>query len=85
MNSSVATKRAKGAEAAAKLEARFGPLRGKTFEIHAGASYVKALEGPLRARGGRLVNPLARLRLGEQMHRYDELAGVTANTDDARR
>lgn len=70
-------KRAKGVEAAAQLEALFGPLKGKTFEIHAGASYANALDGPLRARGGRLVNPLARLRFGPQLHWYDEQAGVS--------
>jgi hypothetical protein len=71
----VAARRAKGAQAAAQLEARFGSLRGKTFEIHAGSSYVKSLEAPLRARGARLVNPLARLQFGYQLQWYDDQAG----------
>jgi uncharacterized HhH-GPD family protein len=76
---SVAARRAKGAQAAAQLNARFGSLRGVTFEIHAGASYVKALDGPLRGLGGRLVNPLARLRFGPQLHWYDETAAASGS------
>ena len=74
----IATRRVKGVRAAGQLEALVGAVNGKTFEIHAGASYVKALDGPLRARGGHLVNPFARLGFGEQLHRYDELAGHAA-------
>jgi hypothetical protein len=78
--------RAKGLQAADQLEVLVGPLRGKTFEIHAGAAYVRAIEGPLTKRGARLRNPLRRLRFGPQLHWYDEQAGVTTRqTNHARR
>jgi len=67
---------AKGRQAVDQLEALVGPLRGKTFEIHAGASYVRAITGPLTRRGATLSNPLGRLRFGPQLHWYDERAGV---------
>lgn len=77
-------KRAKGVQAAAQLEAMFGPLSGKTFEIHAGASYANALDGPVQARGGRLESPLARFSFGEQLHWYNERAGVASSPSNAR-
>lgn len=66
-----AQERAMGERVAGQLEARFGPFEGRTFEIHAGASYVDALEPALARRGARLVNPLTGLRIGEQLHWYD--------------
>lgn len=68
--------RSKGRQAVDQLEALVGRLSGKTFEIHAGASYVRAIEGQLATRGARLLNPLGRLRFGPQLHWYDEHAGV---------
>ena len=68
---------AKGRQAVDQLEALVGPLRGKTFEVHAGASYVRALQAPLARRGATLSNPLGRLRFGPQLHWYDERAGIT--------
>ena len=35
--------RAKGLQAVDQLEALVGPLRGKTFEVHAGAAYVRPM------------------------------------------
>lgn len=70
---------AKGRQAVDQLEALVGPLRGKTFEIHAGASYVRAIKVPLARRGATLSNPLGRLRFGPQLHWYDERAGVATN------
>lgn len=72
--------RAKGIQAAAQLEALFGPLRGKVIEIHAGASYVRSLAEPLAKRGATLRNPLGRLKFGPQLHWYDEMAGVSKST-----
>lgn len=72
-NASPDYRRQIGRGAASALEARFGPLDGKTFEIHAGAAYHEALAGPLAARGARLVNPVAGLRIGEQLHWYRPL------------
>lgn len=70
---------AKGRQAVDQLEALVGPLRGKTFEIHAGASYVRAIKGPLASRGATLSNPLGRLRFGPQLHWYDERVGVATS------
>ncbi len=69
--------RAKGRQAVDQLEALVGHLRGKTFEVHAGAAYVKSIEGPLAKRGATLLNPLRRLRFGYQLQWYDQQAGVT--------
>ena len=69
--------RAKGVWAVDQLEALAGPLRGKTVEIHAGAAYVRSINGPLAKRGAILVNPLEGLRFGYQLQWYDRLAGVT--------
>lgn len=77
--------RAKGARAAGQLEGLIGPLRGKTFEIHAGASYVRSIREPLVIRGAILVNPLERLRFGYQLQWYDQQAGVTEPANPARR
>lgn len=63
-------RRQKGAEAAAQLDARFGPFNGTVFEIHAGDAYVSALREPLEARGARLVNPLEGLGIGYQLQWY---------------
>jgi uncharacterized HhH-GPD family protein len=83
---SVEQVRAKGRQAIDQLEVLVGPLRGKTFEIHAGADYARAIEGPLAKRGATLINPLRRLRFGPQLHWYDAQAGVTTRqTNPARR
>jgi hypothetical protein len=65
-------RRQKGAEAAAQLQSRFGPLDGKVFEIHAGDAYVSALREPLRARGAKLVNRLEGLGIGFQLQWYGD-------------
>lgn len=70
--------RAKGRQAVDQLELLVGPVRDKTFEIHAGAAYVRAIDGLLARRGATLLNPLKRLRFGPQLHWYDERAGVTS-------
>ena len=62
--------RRKGEEVARQLEERFGSLAGRVFEIHAGREYVEALAEPLRRRGASLRQPLANLRVGEQLHWY---------------
>jgi uncharacterized HhH-GPD family protein len=68
--------RAKGRQAVDQLETLTGSLRGKVFEIHAGASYVKAIAAPLESRGGTLQNRLERLQFGRQLQWYDRQAGV---------
>jgi hypothetical protein len=63
-------RRAKGERAAEQLDQFFGPLRGKTFEIHAGAAYVDALRGPLKREGANLETPLHGLSIGYQLQWY---------------
>jgi hypothetical protein len=65
-------RRALGELAARQLADRFGDLRGRVFEIHAGDRYVQALAPPLAERRARLVNPVEGLRLGEQLHWYGD-------------
>ena len=64
--------RAKGEQAAAQLEERFGRLEGKVFEIHAGSAYANSLEVPLRRRGAFLVNPVIGLSIGYQLQWYGQ-------------
>jgi hypothetical protein len=65
-----AQQRAKGAHAASQLRTRFGDLREKTFEIHAGAAYVDSLRELLTRAGARLKVPLAGLSIGYQLQWY---------------
>jgi uncharacterized HhH-GPD family protein len=72
----VADLRAKGRQAVEQLERLTGSLRGKVFEIHAGASYAKAIASPLAGRGGVLQNRLEGLQFGYQLQWYDRAAGT---------
>jgi uncharacterized HhH-GPD family protein len=78
--------RRKGEQAAEQLSALVGDLRGRQFEIHAGASYVRALKPALTRRGATLDQPLQRLSFGRQLHWYDERARAStsqpASTDE---
>jgi hypothetical protein len=65
-----AIRRAKGVEAVGQLERQFGPLRGKTFEIHAGSAYADSLGVPLANRGAVRVNPVQGLSIGYQLQWY---------------
>lgn len=56
------------------LEARLGSLAGATLEVHMGNEYRQVIGPPLRRRGARLVNPVAGLRIGEQLAWYGEHA-----------
>jgi hypothetical protein len=69
-NLPIQTRRSKGEQATDQLEELFGPLRGKTFEIHAGAAYVDALRGPLKRSGASLKTPLNGLSIGYQLQWY---------------
>jgi uncharacterized HhH-GPD family protein len=76
--------RAKGLQAADQLETLVGNLRGKIFEIHAGAAYVMSIRGPLAKRGAILQNPLEGLRFGYQLQWYDQRAGLVKPPKAAR-
>jgi uncharacterized HhH-GPD family protein len=65
-----------GEQASEQLSSFVGDLNGRRFEIHAGASYVRALKPALARRGASLDQPLEGLTFGRQLHWYDEHAGV---------
>jgi uncharacterized HhH-GPD family protein len=65
-----------GEQASEQLSALVGDLNGRRFEIHAGASYVRALKPALARRGASLDQPLEGLTFGRQLHWYNEHAGV---------
>ena len=65
-----AIRQERGRDAVAQLDRRFGPLSGKSFEVHAGSAYAGALEGPLAARGAELINPVEGLSIGYQLQWY---------------
>lgn len=71
-----AIRQQKGREAVAQLDRRFGPLKGKAFEVHAGSAYAGALEGPLAARGAELINPVEGLSIGYQLQWYGRKRGT---------
>lgn len=62
--------RAWGSQAIRQLEAREGPLRGRTIEIHAGATYLGAVRAGLTALGAIVTEPLDGLRMGERLAWY---------------
>ena len=68
----VAERRAWAARVQSQLDRRFGPLQGKAFEVHAGSAYVVPLREVLAAVGSALAVPLEGLRVGEQLHWYDQ-------------
>jgi len=72
--------RAWGLRVAKQLEARFGSLRGLTFEVHAGEEYATALVRPLQERGAALERPLKGLRIGEQLQWYDRHASAPSTS-----
>jgi hypothetical protein len=53
------------------LQERFAPLKGKVFEVHAGAPYRDAIADPLTRAGASITNPLDGLPVGRQLHWYD--------------
>lgn len=59
-----------GFRTAAQLADRFRPVDGKTFEIHAGAAYVRPLEPALERLGARVARPLEGLSIGRQLQWY---------------
>jgi hypothetical protein len=67
------TRHAMGAAAVAKLDEAIGGLAGKRVEIHAARAHVDALRGPIEARGGEVVVPLAGLNTGRQLRWYGEV------------
>ena len=68
----VAERGAWAARVQSQLDRRFGPLQGKTFEVHAGSAYVAPLRKVLAAVGSALAVRLEGLGIGEQLHWYDQ-------------
>jgi hypothetical protein len=69
-----AARRLWGKRVVSELEARFGSLKGATFEVHAGAAYRDAITAPLAQRGAQLTVPFTGLTLGEQVRWYAQRA-----------
>ena len=67
---SAAQQRAWGAMVFTQLEARLGAPGGRTFEFHAGKSYVEAVQPRFKAAGATVLWPLKGLRIGGQLHWY---------------
>ena len=55
-----------------QLDALYGPLDGKVFELHASRAYGDPIEPLLRARGATLLRPLDGLLFGQHLHWYSE-------------
>jgi hypothetical protein len=66
----IAYQRAWGQRVVEQLEAAYGPLAGRAFELHASRAYGDPIEPLLRARGATLLRPLDGLRSGEQLRWY---------------
>jgi hypothetical protein len=63
---------------ASQLEQRLGVLAGRTFELHAGVTYVEPIRDALSTSGARLVTPLEGLGIGMQLHWYSSLLSLGA-------
>lgn len=63
-------------QVATDLEARLGPLNGRTLELHAGDDYYLAIAPMLEKQGARVVRPLEGLRIGEQLGWYGDHLGL---------
>ena len=68
----VVERRAWGNRVLRQLGERFGPLHGITFEIHAGARYVAAIEAGLELAGARIDIPMKGRGLGQQLQWYGQ-------------
>ncbi len=69
---SAADRRAWGARVLGQLREQLGDLDGLTFEFHAGARYVEALEQGLGEAGARIDVPTEGLTMGRQLAWYTE-------------
>jgi Family of unknown function (DUF6884) len=63
-------RRAWGESVVRQLEDRLGSIAGTTFEVHAGALYMRAIEPGIVERGGKVTAPLAHLGQGKQLAWY---------------
>lgn len=68
-----------------RLELLAGSLRGKTIEIHAGASYVDPLRERLRAKGATVFAPLHGLSLGQRLAWYSAHNAAPPSSSSAER
>ncbi|HVL37824.1 MAG TPA: hypothetical protein VM328_00405 [Fimbriimonadaceae bacterium] len=71
---STAERREWALQVIAQLQNRLGQLRGTVFELHAGEEYAHPLVELLGSAGAGVGCPLQGLRIGEQLHWYDEQA-----------
>lgn len=59
-----------GLTVARQLEETLGPLDGRVLEIHAGATYVKAVDAAVTPRGAVLIDQLKGMQLGQRLAWY---------------
>ena len=72
-----------GRRVVAELQEQLGSVHDRVFEIHAGASYVDAIEPLLRALGAEVVAPLRGLSMGERLRWYGPSSRRVAPSHDA--
>ena len=77
-----AYKSAWGAWVVEKLQARLGEIRGKTVEIHAGASYVDPIRPQLESAGAEVEEPAHGLSMGKRLQHYALESSVLLQNDD---
>lgn len=70
-----------GQKVARQLEQAVGPLQGRIFDIHAGSTYVKAVDAAMSPLGAVIIDQLRGLSIGQRLSWY--LHQPTAATDDA--
>ncbi|WP_220388116.1 DUF6884 domain-containing protein [Ornithinimicrobium cerasi] len=70
-----------GLKVARQLEQALGPLQGRIFDIHAGSTYVKAVDAAVSSKGAVIIDQLKALSIGQRLSWY--LHQPTASTHDA--
>ncbi|MGD8202440.1 DUF6000 family protein [Ornithinimicrobium sp. W1679] len=70
-----------GRKVARQLEEALGPLEGRIFDIHAGSTYVKAVDAAVSSKGAVLLDQLKGMSIGQRLSWY--LHQPTPSTDDS--
>lgn len=70
-----------GQKVARQLEQAVGPLQGRIFDIHAGSTYVKAVDAAVSPLGAVIIDQLNGLSIGQRLSWY--LHQTTASSNDA--
>ncbi|GGK83552.1 hypothetical protein GCM10011509_35010 [Ornithinimicrobium pekingense] len=70
-----------GQKVARQLVQAVGPLQGRIFDIHAGATYVKAVDSAVSPKGAVIIDQLKGMSIGQRLSWY--LHQPTPSADDA--